>query len=208
MIKRLLNLGLLMGLAITLIGCGSDEVGKLRIFYETTSGKCMYAGRWMPVSGDTFTWTIVNPKSVSSKEHSWHLLETDNNLSSQRDVPRYIRTLNPKSEEEKSFLEKKRVELKNGQLVLAESIFRVSEFSLYYLNIVSPSNPFKRESDAKLLVPGGLSVCELEKKVVMNWATTTFSKSIFGKIKIISDESVPRTGKEKTFGREILESVY
>jgi hypothetical protein len=41
----------------------------------------------------------------------------------------------------------------------------------------------------------------------MFWATTTFSKSIFGKIKIISDESVPRAGKEKTFGREILENV-
>lgn len=208
MIKRMFNLGLLTGLAITLIGCGSDEVGKLRILYETTSGKCMYAGRWMSVSGDTFTWTAKESERKTAKEHSWNLLDTGNDLSSQRDVPRYIRTLKPISEEEKLFLEKKRAELKNGQLVLAESIFRVSEFSLYYLNIVSPSNPFKRESDAKLLVPGGLSVCELEKKVVMNWATTTFSKSIFGNIKILSDESIPRAGKEKTFGREILENIY
>lgn len=193
--------------ATLLAGCSSDEVGKVNIHYVTTSGKCMYAGRWMPISGDIFTWTIVNPGGMRAKEHSWNLLDTDNSLSSQKDTPRYIRTIKPYSTEEKAFLDKKRVELKNEQLVLAESIFRVPEFRLYYLNTVSPNNPFKRESDEKILVPGGYLVCELETKVVMNWVTTTFSKTIFGNIKILSDESVPRSGKEITFGREILENV-
>lgn len=191
-----------------LAGCNSDEMGKVNVYYENVNGKCMYAGRWMPISGDTFTWTIVESDGKRVKEHSWHLLQTDNSLSNQRDAPKYIRTLDPRSKEEKAFLEKKGVELKNGKLALAESIFGVPEFSLYYLNTASPSNPFKRESDASILVPGGLLVCELENKVVMNWATTTFSKTLFGNIKILSDETVPRPGKEKTFGREILENVH
>lgn len=203
------NILLILTSTALIAGCSLNEEGSVAVYYDQVSGRCLYAGQWVPVSSDLFTWVVHNPKGNRKKEHSKDFLKVGDSSSISRERPKYVRPKEPFSDNERQYLHQKKVELKNEQLVFAESIFKVRESRLYFLNMTNLSpNPFKSESDQDINVPGDWLVCELKKNTLMNGSKITFTKNLFGDVKVISDETVPRPGNDKTFGREILEMVF
>jgi hypothetical protein len=203
-------------LVLSLYGCNSAQNNQsvqnnqLAVNYEIVSGKCFFQNSWIPVSGKLISWEIKSFDGVHIKGHSWDRLTFD---SSRRDYglgdPKYFEIGVAFLPEQKSFVEKKKKELKiNEQVDLAKVIYSVGESNLYNLNKLEDKNPFNRDSSNSFLVPGEHTICELNREVLMRNAIVSFKKKLFRKLEIISDKTVPVADGEPTFGVKVLQNIY
>lgn len=201
---------------LSLYGCNSAQNNQsvqnnqLAVNYEIVSGKCFFQNSWIPVAGRLISWEIKSFDGISIKSHDWRRLTLG---SSKNDYglgdPKYFEIKSTFQPEEKSFVEKKKKELKiNEQGDLAKVIYSVSESDLYDLNKFQDRNPFDRDSSDSFLVPGEDTICDLDREVLMKNAIVSFKKKLFRKLEIISDKTVPVADGEPTFGVKVLQNIY
>jgi hypothetical protein len=203
-------------LVLSLYGCNSAQNNQsvqnnqLAVNYEIVSGKCFFQNSWIPVAGRLISWEIKSFDGISIKSHDWRRLTLG---SSKNDYglgdPKYFEIKSTFQPEEKSFVEKKKKELKvKGQVDFAQIIYSASELNLHHLNKLEDKNPFNRDSSNSFLVPGEHTICELNREVLMRNAIVSFKKKLFRKLEIISDKTVPVADGEPTFGVKVLQNIY
>ena len=201
---------LLMIISTALIaGCGKGYPEmELSVTYRFVEGSCLHDDKWQKVSGKLLDWQIDRGPKSSLIGHSYQFLDAPK-------MPRDFGTPELRFFEIKSpfresldFLNKKKKDLRDDDLELAMLVYEVSEATLFYLNEVINPKLFQQSSDTKVLIPGALTVCKLKSEYLMKHSKARFKKSLFGGVKIISDETVIVGSDKDTFAQKLLKTIY
>jgi hypothetical protein len=89
------------------------------------------------------------------------------------------------------------------KLLPATVVRYVPELELYRLNEVNNFNPFQENMDGrKVIVPIGISVCDLKINYLMKGAKARYIKNLLGQKKLIMDETVPYSPGKESFAKE------
>jgi hypothetical protein len=201
---------LLTMISIALIaGCGKDYPEmELSVTYRLVEGSCLYDDKWEKVSGKILDWQIDRGPKSSFIGHSYQFLDAPK-ASKELGRPelRFFKIESP-FRESLDFLDKRKQDLKDDDLELAMLVYEVSEATLFYLNKVINPKLFQQPGDAEVLIPGPLTVCKLKSEYLMKNSKSRFTKSLFGGVKMISDETVMVGSDKDTFAQKLLKTIY
>lgn len=192
-----------------MVGCGKGHSDlELMVTYRLVDGSCLYGDKWQKVSGRLLNWRIDSGSKSSLKDHSFQSLDASGVAQAIGSPKLRFFKLESPFGESLEFLEKRKKDLKDDDLELAMLVYEVSEATLFYLNKVINPKLFQQSGDAEVLIPGALTVCKLKSEYLMKQSKTIFTKSLFGGVKIISDESVIVESGKDTFSKELLKAIY
>jgi hypothetical protein len=215
-IAKIIVVTLLLG-CISRISLASEN--ELTVFYKLVDGHCLYEKSWNKVSGKVILWDIQNLKSGKlTWSHRYTFLSAkETSKSSILGVPqlRHFSVLYPFSDvyqlqslksinTQVKFLDQKKKELGDSSLELAQLVYETDEHSLFRLNELRDNNSFVKFSDAKVLLPGNLTVCKLKSNILMNGSKARFSKNLFGRVTITSDQTISVKTGEPSFATRVL----
>ena len=209
-------------IGIFLLAYGTISHGKekeLRVFYEIVDGECLFQKNWNKVSGSLVSWDISDLSSGRVIDsHSYRFLEYKPSSLSKEQSPnlRYFQIINQSKlslpvtlyKAELNFLNEKKKEFGGNDLELAQLIYETDESTLARLNSLSNEVSFKKFSDVKVLIPGGLTVCKLKINTLMSGSKARFKTNLFGGVTIKSDETVSTKSGEKSFAVELFKRIY
>ena len=192
---------------------------ELTVFYKLVDGQCLYEKSWNKVSGKIVLWNIEDLKTGRlTQSHSYSLLSTRESSPQSNSATtqlKFFSLLYPFSDiyqlqklksikSEVSFLDQMKKELGDSSLELAQLIYEADEHTLYRLNELRDNVLFTKFSDAKILLPGNLTVCKLKSNTLMNGAKARFSKNLFGRVTIKSDQTISIRAGEPSFATRVL----
>lgn len=215
-IIKIIVITLLLGFTSRISFASENE---LTVFYKLVDGHCLYDKSWNKVSGKVILWNIENLKSGKlTWSHRYTFLSAkEESKASIYGAPelRYFSVLHPFSDIYKlknlesvksqvKFLDQKKKELGDNSLELAQLVYETDGNTLFGLNELRDNNLFTKSSDTKFLLPGNLTVCKLKSNTLMNGAKARFSKNLFGRVTITSDQTISITAGESSFATRVL----